>query len=90
LGLPDTDIPGDDDRYGRSRRRGVGGQDWSRVGVLLRRSDFRLPDVLDVPVEKWVDALAPSLELDVVEADILRFSLYYKVENRIEHLFDAD
>ena len=38
---------------------------------------------------RWVEAIADTLGLDTLESRILALALYYKVDRRIERLFDA-
>ena len=89
FGLSDEVIPGDGDSFGFSRRRGVSEQDWSQIGSALIEAEVGLPDTADAPTGRWVEAIADALALDTLESRILALALYYKVDRRIERLFDA-
>jgi transitional endoplasmic reticulum ATPase len=89
LGLPEEAVSGDGDGSGFSRRRGVSEQDWRKVGAALTEAEAALWDTADAPAGRWVEAIARILELDALEGHILGLALHYKVDRRVERLFDA-
>ena len=88
FGLPDTAIP-DDDTPRRSRRRGVPMPDWRKIGSALTSAEAALPDNANAPADRWIEAIAGTLALDPLEARILALALHYKLDQRVERLFDA-
>ena len=89
FGLSDTDIPGDPDDLGRSRRRGVSAPDWRRIDAALETAVAGLPDAFDAPADRWIAAIAKALELDHLAIRILALALQYKLDQRVVGLFDA-
>jgi hypothetical protein len=87
FGLPDTAIP-DDDPPRRSRRRGVPTPDWRKIGSALTSAEG-LPDNANAPADRWIEAIAGTLALDPLEARMLALALHYKLDQRVERLFDA-
>jgi AAA+ superfamily predicted ATPase len=88
FGLPDGAVPDDDDRGVRSRH-GLTLQDWRKVGVALADAEACLDAATDAPAEHWVVALADRLALDPLDARILALALHYRLDQRVERLFDA-
>jgi hypothetical protein len=88
FGLPDTAIP-DDDAPRRSRRRGVPMPEWRNIGSALTSAEAAIPDNADTPADRWIEAIAGTLALDPLEARILVLALHYKLDQRVERLFDA-
>ena len=88
FGLPDTAIP-DDEAPRRSRRRGVPMPDWRKIGSALTSAETGLPDNANAPADRWIEAIAGTLALDPLEARILALALHYKLDQRVERLFDA-
>jgi transitional endoplasmic reticulum ATPase len=88
FGLSDEAIP-DGDSFSFSRRRGVSEQVWSEIGAALVEAEAGLSDTTDAPAGRWVEAIARTLELDPLESRTLGIALYYKVDKRVERLFDA-
>ena len=82
FGLPDTAIP-DDDAPRRSRRRGVPMPDWRKIGSAFTSAEAALP------ADRWIEAVAGTLALDPLEARMLALALHYKLDQRVERLFDA-
>ena len=41
------------------------------------------------PTDRWIGAIAETLALDPLEADILALALHYELDQRVERLFDA-
>ena len=89
FGLSDEAIPGGGDCFGSSRRRGVSEQVWGEIGAALAEAEAGLSDTADAPAGRWVEAIARTLELDPLESRTLGIALYYKVDKRVERLFDA-
>ena len=88
FGLPDTAIP-DDEAPRRSRRRGVPAPDWRKIGSALAAAEATLPGNANTPADRWIEAIAETLALDPLEARILSLALHYKLDQRVERLFDA-
>ena len=88
FGLPDTAIP-DDEAPRRSRRGGVPMPDWRMIGSALTSAEAILPDNAYTPADHWIEAIAGTLALDALEARILALALHYKLDQRVERLFDA-
>ena len=88
FGLPDTAIP-DDDAPRRSRRRGVPAPDWRKIGSALTSAEAALPDIANALADRWIEAIAGTLALDPLDARILALALHYKLDQRVERLFDA-
>ena len=88
FGLPDTAIP-DDDTPRRSRRRGVPMSDWRKIGSALTSAEAAIPDNANATAERWIEAIAGTLALDPLEARMLALALHYKLDQRVERLFDA-
>lgn len=87
LGLPESAVP--DVESGRSRRRGVTINDWTKVGTALECAVSGRPDGGQGTIDHWVVALVRHLELDALEARILALALHYRLDRRIEGLWDA-
>jgi transitional endoplasmic reticulum ATPase len=88
FGLPDTAIP-DDEAPRRSRRGGVPMPDWRKIGSALTSAEAILPDNAYTPADNWIEAITGTLTLDPLEAKILALALHYKLDQRVERLFDA-
>jgi transitional endoplasmic reticulum ATPase len=88
FGIADTAIPGDDTLRG-SNRSGVAELDWHKIGVALIEPKTRLPHRHDTPIDRWLGAITDSLSLDRLEADILALALQYKLDKRIDRLYDS-
>jgi hypothetical protein len=88
FGLPDTAIP-DDEAPRRSRCSGVPAPDWRKIGSALVAAEATLPGNANTPADRWIEAIAETLALDPLEARILSLALHYKLDQRVERLFDA-
>ena len=89
FGLADADLP-DDGLYGRSRgRRGVPAQDWRRVGAAIAAALEGIGPEAATPASAWLEAVGRKLPLDALERDILSVALHYRLDQRVERLFDA-
>ena len=89
LGLSDADIPEDTEKSGGSSRRGVPVRDWRKVEAALAREGTGTPDAFDAVAPQWLAAIAARLELDSVATSILALALHYRLDRRVERLFDA-
>ena len=89
FGLSDRALPDDDDMRARSSRHGVTLQDWRKVGAALATAASGLEPEANGPAERWVEAVAARLALDPLEARILALALQYRLDQRVERLFDA-
>jgi AAA+ superfamily predicted ATPase len=85
FGLPDSAVPDHDDRS----RRGVAAQDWRRIGAALAKAASGLPTATDAPADRWIASIADRLALDPLDARVLALALHYKLDQRVERLFDA-
>ena len=88
LGLPDAEVS-DEESSGPARGRGVGAEDWRKIGRLLRNAEARAPGQEDGIAAGWLRALAAALDLDPAETAIAELALHYRLDRRIERLFDA-
>ncbi len=88
FGLADAALP-DDDPFHHSRRRGVAAQDWRKIGTALEEARTRLSDRQHAPIDQWLAAITETLALDPLEAEILTLALHYRLEQRVERLFDC-
>jgi AAA+ superfamily predicted ATPase len=88
FGLPETAIP-DDEAPRRSRRRGVPALDWRKIGSALAAAEATLPGNANTSAYRWIETIAETLALDPLEARILSLALHYKLDQRVERLFDA-
>jgi AAA+ superfamily predicted ATPase len=89
FGLPDGAVPDDEDRHTAARRRGLALQDWRKIGAALAEAAARLPTATDAPADRWLAAIADRLALDPLDARILTLALHYRLDQRVERLFDA-
>ncbi|WP_428483471.1 AAA family ATPase [Rhodopila sp.] len=87
--LPDNAVPGDADSYGFWPRRGVSEQDWRKIDSALTQGGAAVSGIPDAHACRWVEAMSPILALDALESHILALVLYYKVDKRVERLFDT-
>jgi AAA+ superfamily predicted ATPase len=86
FGLPDSAVLDDDDR--RSRKRGVNAADWRKVGAALLTAADSVDHGSSVG-DEWIRALSQTLIFDAWTTRILALALGYKLDNRVERLFDA-
>jgi hypothetical protein len=63
--------------------------DWRKIGSALTSAEAALPDNANAPADRWIEATAGTLALDPLEARMLALALYYKLDQRVERLFDA-
>ena len=89
FGLSDEAIPDGSDSLSFARRRGVSEQVWGELDAALAEAEARVSNAASAPAGRWVEAIASTLELDLLESRTLGIALYYKVDNRVERLFDA-
>ena len=88
FGLSESAVP-DDDGPGRSRRRGVATADWSKIGTALAKAATPGPEAAELSAVRWIAAIGKRLALDALEACILALALHYRLDQRVERLFDA-
>ena len=88
FGLPESAVP-DDDALGRSRRRGVTVTDWGKVGTALAQATANRVDTSEGNLDRWIAAVGQRLALDTLEARILALALQYRLDRRVERLWDA-
>jgi transitional endoplasmic reticulum ATPase len=89
FGLPESAVPDDDSIGRRSRHGGVTVTDWNKVGAALERAASGLPATGQGTLDRWVAAIGRRLALDALEARILALALHYRLDQRIERLWDA-
>ncbi|MGC8469727.1 MAG: AAA family ATPase, partial [Acetobacteraceae bacterium] len=87
FGLDDADLPDEDAPRGR-RRRGISAPDWHRVGAALTAASAGLAAATSAPADRWLAAIAGRLALDPIETAILSLALHYRLDPRVEQLFD--
>lgn len=88
FGLAEAATPEDDELY-RGKRRGVAVQAWRKIGAALEEVEKYLPERQDAPIDRWLGAITETLALDPLEAEILSLALHYRLEKRVERLFDC-
>jgi AAA+ superfamily predicted ATPase len=88
FGLADAALPADD-AFHHPRRRGIAVQDWRKIGRALEEAGTRLSDRQHAPIDWWLAAITETLDLDPLEAEILTLALHYRLEQRVERLFDC-
>jgi hypothetical protein len=88
FGLPDTAVPDNDALY-QLRSCGVPAQAWRKIGSALTSAEAALPDNANTPADCWIKAIAKTLALDSLEARMLTLGLHYKLDQRVDRLFDA-
>jgi hypothetical protein len=59
------------------------------IGSALTSAEAILPDNAYTPADHWIEAIAGTLTLDALEVKILALALHYKLDQRVERLFDA-
>ncbi len=89
FGLSDAALPEEGNGVGRSRRRGITVADWRKVKLALDSATAALPSPADAPINRWIVAISDALELNPVSTRILALALHYKLDRRVERLFDA-
>jgi hypothetical protein len=91
FGLPDGAVPSYEERCPPSllRHRGIGAEDWRKVGAALAEAEACLDAATGAPADCWVAAMADRLGLDPLDARILSLALHYRLDQRVERLFDA-
>jgi transitional endoplasmic reticulum ATPase len=87
FGLADAAVP-DDEALHHAKRRGVAVGDWRKIGVALEEAGTCLPERQDVPIDRWLAAITETVALDPLEAEILALALHYRLDQRVERLFD--
>ena len=88
FGLAEAAVPDDGALY-RGKRRGVAVQNWRKIGAALEEVESHLPERQDSPIDRWLGAITETLDLDPLEAEILSLALHYRLEKRVERLFDC-
>jgi transitional endoplasmic reticulum ATPase len=88
FGLADPAIP-DDDTPRRSRGRGVPMPDWRKIGAALTSAEAALRGNAKAPADRWIAAIAETLALDPLEGRVLALALHYRLDKRVDRLFDA-
>ena len=89
FGLSDEAVPEGYSKYSDSARRGVVAQDWRKIGEALADAGACGPAGADMPADRWIAAVATRLALDPLDARILTLALHYRLDKRVERLFDA-
>ncbi len=88
FGLGDADRP-DDDTSQYRRPPSVSAQDWQRVATAIGTATAKQRNAIAAPVAQWLDVIAQRLSLDPLETDILCLALHYRLDQRVERLFDV-
>ena len=88
FGLPDTAVPDNDALY-QSRSCGVPAQAWRKIGSALTSAESALPDNANTPADRWIKAIAKTLALDPRESRMFALGLHYRLDKRVDRLFDA-
>ncbi len=87
FGLAEAAVP-DDEALHRARGRGVTVDDWRKVGMALEEAETYLPDHHEAPIDRWLAAITETLGLDQLETEILALALHYRLDQRVDRLFD--
>jgi len=87
FGLTDAALPNDEAPY-NTKRRGVAVDDWRKIGAALAEAETGLPELPDAPIDRWLAAIAQTVGLDPLEAEILALALHYRLDQRVEGLLD--
>jgi Cdc6-like AAA superfamily ATPase len=87
FGLADADLPNDEASF-NAKRRGIAADDRRKIGVALAKAEADLPKQSDASIDRWLTAIAETVGLDPLEADILALALRYRLDQRVERLFD--
>ncbi len=87
FGLVDTDLL---ESFGRRDRRRVAvpAPAWRAIGAAIASARARLPDARDRVPDRWAEAIATRLGFETAETAILALALYYRIDQRVERLFD--
>ena len=86
LGLAEAAVP-DDEALHRAKRRGVAsGLAQDRRGAGGSRATSA--GSADAPIDRWLAKIAETLSLDPLETEILALALHYRLDQRVERLFD--
>ncbi len=88
LGLPGG-ANGDDEESEGSRRPGVSAQDWRGIGSVLAAVAVLPAREVDAPADRWIAAIAGVLGLDDLTSRIFALALHYRLDRRVDRLFDA-
>ena len=88
LGLPEMQEAGEQPA-GRPGRSGVGAEAWRKLGRVLGSAEANAPDRADNLAAAWLRALAAVLDLDLVEAAVAELAVQYRLDRRVNRLFDA-
>jgi hypothetical protein len=83
-GLADADLP---DEEPARKRRGVPLPAWRKIGAALKAA--ALPASNDACIDRWIAAIAQAVGLDALESDIFSLGLHYRLDKRVDRLFDA-
>ena len=84
LGLPDGE-----DFADASPRKPVSALSWRRIRATIARGLRAAPGGTGSAGDLWLDALCDRLGLDGLDRSILALTLYYELDERVEHLVDA-
>ena len=88
FGLAEAVIP-DDETLHRTRRGGISLRGWRKIGTALDEAAARLPCRPTAPIARWLAKIAGTLALDPLETEILALALTYRLDQRLERLFDG-
>jgi SpoVK/Ycf46/Vps4 family AAA+-type ATPase len=89
FGLPETTVSDEAEGRGRSRRRGVSASNWAKIRASLDAVSIAEPGAATSAAELWIAAISQALSLDTLTTRILSLALHYRLDQRVERLFDA-
>ena len=89
FGLPGAVADDTDESFAAPRRRSATAPTWRKIGSALTVLPASLTAAADAPSGLWVAAISTALGLDDVSADILALALAYRIDQRVDRLFDA-
>ncbi len=87
LRLNDELVPVDTMPRGR-HRAGMSAREWHAIGAAIAAARARLPACGGAMPDRWVGAIATRLGFDATVAAILGLALHYRIDRRVERLFD--
>ncbi len=86
FGLPENAVPDDD--WSQRRRRGVTAADWKKLGAALAKAESPVLKTSTTAADMWIAAIGTQLTLDALETHILALALQYRLDQRVERLWD--
>lgn len=70
------------------RKTALAAANWRRVRNTIARELRAAPDAAESVLERWIELLAARVGLNTLERSLLRLTLIYQLDERVEHLVD--